>query len=262
MNATDFFAKYDNTYLEQYDEMFMLMYVYLHRHRSVEGYINLTVKDFLLYYNYSPNRGKGRINNKVSNILDLMENNGFIKHITNYSNNIATPMGNIDCAKMFTVQIINFDENWNPENNFTKISYDEIDNLRKNNVQFMGKALNIYINIKKYISFDTKNPSAVPFTYVSESSLSKKCNYGVNTIKKYIKILCDIKMLYLKNYGSYRRMLKGKEIIENSNNVYALKKEDLDDKAKESLRKYLKTNYGFIDGFYPFCNNLTNDITK
>ena len=60
----EFFAKYDKSYLEAYDEMFMITYLYLQRHRSIEGYVNLTIKDFLLYYNMTPDRKKGRINDK------------------------------------------------------------------------------------------------------------------------------------------------------------------------------------------------------
>lgn len=258
-NNINFFTKYNNSYLEQYDELFMLMYVYLHRHKSIEGYVNLTIKDFLLYHNYVPNRTKGRINSKICDILNLMVKKGFIQYIGCLTNDGLASIDGVNCDRMFTVQLINHDTNWNPESNFTKVMYSEIDKLRKNNVKFMGKALSLYINIKRYISCELENASATPFAYPSENSLSKKCNCGISTIKKFTKILCDIGMLYTKNYGSYLRMLKGKEVVVNSNNVYALEEKYLNDDAKDSLRKYLELNYGYIDGFFPFCNNLPNN---
>lgn len=151
-NNINFFTKYNNSYLEQYDELFMLMYVYLHRHKSIEGYVNLTIKDFLLYHNYVPNRTKGRINSKICDILNLMVKKGFIQYIGCLTNDGLASIDGVNCDRMFTVQLINHDTNWNPESNFTKVMYSEIDKLRKNNVKFMGKALSLYINIKRYIS--------------------------------------------------------------------------------------------------------------
>ena len=67
----------------------------------------------------------------------------------------------------------------------------------------------------------------------------------------------------MKNYGSYLRLYKGKEVVVNSNNVYALEEKYLNDNAKEELKSHLELNYGYLDGFYPFCNNLpNNNISK
>lgn len=262
-NVTEFFAKYDNSYLEQYDDLFLLMYVYLHRHKSIEGYVNLTVKDFLLYHNYTPNRTKGRINNKIYDTLNLMIKRGFIQYIGCYSNGGFASLENVNCDMMFTVQVINYDTNWNPENRFTKILYSEIDKIRQNNIKNMGKALFIYIYIKKYITVQNENDYAINVSYPSENTLSKKSGCSISTVKKYIQSLCCLKMLYMKNYGSYLRMFKGKEIVVNSNNVYALEEKYLNSDGEEALRDYLKFNMGYIDGFYPFCDNLPdNNIDK
>ncbi|MDE7200997.1 MAG: hypothetical protein K2O91_03630, partial [Lachnospiraceae bacterium] len=137
-SGTEYFAKYDNSYLDQYNDLFLIMYTYLYRHRSIEGYVNLTIKDFLLYHNYTPNRTKGRINSKIYETLNLMIKRGFIQYIGCYSNGGLASLDNVDCDMMFTVQIINLDENWNPENRFTKILYSEIDKLRQCNIKNMG----------------------------------------------------------------------------------------------------------------------------
>ena len=261
-NITEYFAKYDNSYLEQYNDLFLLMYTYLHRHKSIEGYVNLTIKDFLLYHNYTPNRTKGRINSKIYDTLNLMIKRGFILYIGCYSNGGLVSLDNVDCDMMFTVQIINYDENWNPENRFTKILYSEIDRIRQSNIKFMGKALFLYVYIKKYITVDIDNEYATKVSFPSENTLSNKSNCGISTVKKYIQFLCDMKMLYMKNYGSYLRMFKGKEIDVNSNNVYALNEKYLDSEGEEALKSYLKFNMGYIDGFYPFCDNLPdNSVT-
>lgn len=261
-NITEYFAKYDNSYLEQYNDLFLLMYTYLHRHKSIEGYVNLTIKDFLLYHNYTPNRTKGRINSKIYDTLNLMIKRGFILYIGCYSNGGLVSLDNVDCDMMFTVQIINYDENWNPENRFTKILYSEIDRIRQSNIKFMGKALFLYVYIKKYITVDIDNEYATKVSFPSENTLSNKSNCGISTVKKYIQFLCDMKMLYMKNYGSYLRMFKGKEIVVNSNNVYALNEKYLDSEGEEALKSYLKFNMGYIDGFYPFCDNLPdNSVT-
>lgn len=259
-SVTEYFAKYDNSYLEQYNDLFLLMYIYLRRHKSVEGYVNLTIKDFLLYHNYTPNRTKGRINSKIYDTLNLMIKRGFIQYIGCYSNGGLASLEDVDCDMMFTVQIINYDENWNPENRFTKILYSEIDRIRQSNIKFMGKALFIYAYIKKYITVKNDNDYAVNVSYPSENTLSKKSGCSISTIKKYIQSLCNIKMLYMKNYGSYLRMFKGKEIVVNSNNVYALEEKYLDSDGEEALRSYLKFNMGYIDGFYPFCDNLPGNM--
>lgn len=261
-SSTEFFTKYDNSYLEQYDDLFLLMYTYLQRHRSIEGYVNLTVKDFLLYHNYTPNRTKGRINSKIYDTLNLMIKRGFIQYIGCYSNGGLVSIDDVDCNMMFTVQIINYEENWNPENRFTKILYSEIDKIRQSNIKFMGKALFLYAYIKKYITSDIKEEYATKVSFPSENTLSKKSNCGISTVKKYIQSLCNIKMLYMKNYGSYLRMFKGKEVVVNSNNVYALEEKYLDSYGEEALRSYLKFNMGYIDGFYPFCDNLPDNNEK
>ena len=67
----------------------------------------------------------------------------------------------------------------------------------------MGKVLFLYAYIKKYISIQNDNDYAINVSFPSESILSKKSGCGISTVKKYIKSLCDIKMLYMKNYGSY-----------------------------------------------------------
>ena len=126
----------------------------------------------------------------------------------------------------------------------------------------MGKALFLYVYIKKYITVDIDNEYATKVSFPSENTLSNKSNCGISTVKKYIQFLCDMKMLYMKNYGSYLRMFKGKEIVVNSNNVYALNEKYLDSEGEEALKSYLKFNMGYIDGFYPFCDNLPdNSVT-
>lgn len=234
------------------------MYVYLYRFKSIEGYVNLCVKDFLLYHNYVTSRGKNRINAKVFDTLHLMMDKGFIQYIGCYLNGGLLEIDDVDCDMMFTVLVINYDEKWNPQNRFTKILFSEIDTLRKNRIKLMGKVLNLYVNIKKRISADTEGKTAVPFCFPSEKTLSRECGCAVNTIKNHTDILCDIGMLYMKNFGSYLRMYRGKEVVVNSNNVYALEEKYLDKSAREGLKSYLELNYGFMDGFYPFCNNLPN----
>lgn len=258
-SVTEFFVKYNNSYLEQYDNLFLLMYTYLHRHKSIEGYVNLTIKGFLLYHNYAPNRTKNRINSKIYDTLNLMIKRGFIKYIGCYSNGGLATLEDVDCDMMFTVQIINYDENWNPENRFTKILYSEIDKIRQSDIKFMGKALFLYAYIKKYITVDIDNEYATKVSFPSENTLSKKSGCSISTVKRYIQSLCSLKMLYMKNYGSYLRMFKGKEIVVNSNNVYALEEKYLDSDGEEALRSYLKFNMGYIDGFFPFCDNLPDN---
>lgn len=233
----------------------MLMYCYIQRFMSIEGYVNLTIKDFLLYYNFKPDRNRNRINSKVMDTLLSMVDNEFIKYVGCYFNGGLSSITDVKCDMQFTIQVINFDEKWNPGQHFTKILYNEIDTLRNNNVKSFDKVLCLYLNIKKYI-FDDESISNTHVAYPSENTLAKECGYGVNTIKNYTKILVSINMLYVKNYGSYLSMKKGKETILNSNNVYALEEQYINETAKESLRDYLKNNCNYIDGFFSFCDNL------
>lgn len=235
--------------------MFMLIYCYIQRFMSIEGYVNLTIKDFLLYYNFKPDRNRNRINSKVKDTLLSMVDTGFIKYIGCYSNGGLSSITDISCDMQFTIQVINYDEKWNPGQHFTKILYNEIDILRNNNVKSFDKVLCLYLNIKKHMS-GNDGISATHIAYPSENALAKECGCSVRTIKNYTDILVSIGMLYVRNYGSYLSMKKGKETILNSNNVYALKKQYLNESAKESLRNYLKNNYNYIDGFFGFCDNL------
>lgn len=237
----------------------MIMYIYLYRYKSIEGYVNLAIKDFILYYNFVPNRNKGRINEKVYNTLQLMIDKEFIRFVGCFSNGGLALLNDVDCNMLFTVQLMNIDEKWNPQNRFTKVMYSEIDFMRSNNIKPMDKILFFYVNIKKRISSDVEANSANLFAFPSEETLARECGCGISTIKNYTRILCAIGMLFVKNYGSYLKMKRGKEIIKNSNNVYALKEKDIDDNAKETLREYLKLNCGYVDGFYPLCNNLPNN---
>lgn len=235
--------------------MFMLMYCYIQRFMSIEGYVNLTIKDFLLYYNFKPDRNRNRINSKVIATLLSMVDNEFIKYIGCYSNGGLSSITDISCDMQFTIQVINYDEKWNPNQHFTKILYNEIDALRNNNVKSFDKVLCLYLNIKKHMS-GNDGISATHIAYPSENTLAKECGCSVRTIKNYTDILVSIGMLYVRNYGSYLSMKKGKETILNSNNVYALEEQYLNESAKESLRSYLKNNYNYIDGFFGFCDNL------
>lgn len=106
----EFFAKYDKSYLEVYDEMFMITYLYLQRHRSIEGYVNLTIKDFLLYYNMIPDRKKGRINDKVKNTFQLMVDQEFICYIGCFSNGGLSSVKDVDCGVKFNRFTIQYDE--------------------------------------------------------------------------------------------------------------------------------------------------------
>ena len=180
----------------------------------------------------------------------------FIRYVGCFSNGGLASLSDVDCNMMFTVQLVNIDEKWNPQSRFTKILYSEIDILRENNVKPIDKILCLYINIKKRISADVESGNANLFAFPSEETLARECGCGVSNIKNYTRILCGIGMLYVKNYVSYMRMKKGREVVVNSNNVYALEEKYLDNNAKEGLREYLKLSCGYIDGFYPFCDNL------
>lgn len=233
----------------------MLMYCYIQRFMSIEGYVNLTIKDFLLYYNFKPDRNRNRINSKVMDTLLSMVDTGFIKYIGCYSNGGLSSITDISCDMQFTIQVINYNEKWNPNQHFTKILYNEIDTLRNNNIKSFDKVLCLYLNIKKYL-FDGEGISVSHVAYPSEDTLAKECFCSVRTIKNYTDILVSIGMLYVKNYGSYLSMKKGKEMVINSNNVYALEEQYLNESAKESLRDYLKEKNGYINGFFSFCDNL------
>ena len=260
INDEIYFCKYPKKYLKDYNEIFLIVYVYLHRFKSIEGYVNLTIKDLLLYYNFKPNAHKNKINDKIYTILQQMIDMQFISFVGCCSNSDIVSISEIKCDKQFTVQIINFDDKWDTDKDFVKIEYQEIDKLRKNINGNLDKVLILYLNIKKRISA-TDDISAIKISYPSEDTLSRECDFSNRSIKTYVKLLCDCQMLYMRNFGAYKAMKKGKEVITNSNNVYALEEKYLDN-AKEEFKQYLITNAGFIAGFFPLCNNLPSNTSN
>ena len=256
----DPFCKYDNRYLRCYDEITLLVYVYLHRFRSWgEFFVNLSINDLLLYYNYKPNRNKGRINERVVKALQEMIDDGFIRYVECRSNDKVTSVQDVPYNTMFMVEIINWDEKWDPKTKFTQIFYEEVDELIESKIPYLGKALIVYLNIKKYMYTTSSETTEKLFAHVSEEKLAEECGFGISSVKKYCKTLCDIGIMYMRNYGSYKKKVRGKEVIVNSCNVYAVEPGILEDPMTEEHVKVDLRCHGFVGGFYRFCNNLPNN---
>lgn len=232
------------------------------------------------YFKFTPDRGSGRINDKFKNAIKSLIDMGYITFVSCYSDKDKDIIKSfVDYEKstdknikyavndniIIWLKLNNFDDvdYWNPTGNFVQFTYLELDTIVNiNGIKNVDKIVATYLNIKKWISTVDSNTARF-VAFPSENKLANDIGCNSKSIQKYVKLLTNTKLLYKKNYGSYRRLLKGEEIKQNSNTVYALDGKYLDGKFdKLALVEYLKFNYQMIgDEFEPY-NQPLNEHQK
>jgi hypothetical protein len=276
VSITEYHVKYRKEWLSKYDNFILLVYAYLYRFNSIEHYVPVTIKDMVSYFKFKPDRNSGRINDKFKAAIKSLLDMGYITFISCYSDKDIKSFvdkestdKNIKFAVndniMIWFKLNNFEsvDYWNPSGDFVQLTYSELDTiLNYKNTKNVDKVISTYLNIKKWISVvDSETSRFVAFP--SENKLANDIGCSSRSIQEYVKQLIDAKLLYKKNYGSFRRLRKGEEIKQNANTVYALDKKYLDGKYdKDALINYMKSNYQMIgDDFEPF-NQPLNEYQK
>lgn len=268
-----YFVKYRKEWLSKYDNFMLLVYTYLYRFCSIEHYVPVTIKDMVSYFKFKPDRNSGRVNDKFKSVINDLINMGYISFIGCYSNDTIKSFVDVDNTdkdikyavndnNMIWFKLNNFDDEdyWNPNGDFIKFTYSELDAiLNIKNIKKSDKVASTYMNIKKWISA-TETATSRFVAFPSENKLAGDIGCSPKSVQEYTDQLISAKLLYKKNYGSYYRLLKGEEIKQNANTVYALEEKYLDGKYdKNALIEYLKFNYQMIgDDFESFNQPLNN----
>jgi hypothetical protein len=189
----------------------------------------------------------------------------YVEFVGCYSDDKVNSLDKANSNHMVWLKLINFDDNayWDIDGNFIKFDYRELDTiLASNGVSKVDKLISTYLNIKKWISVtDSETSRFVAFP--SQNKLATDIGCTSKSIQEYTDKLIDMKLLYKKNYGSFKRLLKGEEVTQNSNTVYALDEKYLDGKYdKQLLIDYMKFNYQMIGDEFGSFNQPLNEYQK
>ena len=195
-------------------------------YNKVDGYdeINISINELVKKIGYTPNQNKGKVNDKVADILKKLQEQNYIEVITGDLNKISSPSQLLQfkiADGMFCKNDANQDNNYitldTKEKNAITNSINLKDKIVKSSVLLL-----YYCYIKSKLHFK-KNDSDFQTIccWFSFKKLEDELGIGRTTAIKYNKILTDLGMIKVKNAGYY----KTKEgHISLTHNVYVLDK--------------------------------------
>lgn len=170
---------------------------------------------------YSPDHRKGRMNDQILEVLDWLQERDAI-----YINTVEFPLHDRDVKDgkkkikrndCFVVQVNNESELFNPDDTFVFLTETEFNTITQKVTTYDKQdILNVYLNIKKYINFDSYS---VQLCYPSHTTISKDCGLSRGGINNIISELTALGLLYTYNSGRFEDS-NGK--IRYANNFYAI----------------------------------------
>lgn len=189
-------------HIEDKKELLVLYYMWIKEDK--EKNISFSINELVEYWEYSPHRDKGRINQIFRNILLKFKNN-----------NIIHTSCNFDIIKnnhKITAKILNNNENIF----FVTLTIHEMNKI-KECIQLntsikkihIEKLLYVYLLIKSHMNF---SPNCVPLCYLSIDKIVSLSGFSKPTVEKYIKLLQENNIIQKYNLG-YFKNTKGYSVI-------------------------------------------------
>ena len=219
MFCKDSFVMYDKDFIKRNDlpDKLLLVMAYLRIYCAKNGCVGTSINLICEKIGYKPNRNKGKINSQIIDALKWLKARNFIS--------LATNLDEVVNNNCFFIEINNDPNIYDLNDNYVILTESEFDKITKsNNDKKRNKQdlLKVFLNIKKYMSFDKHNLS---YCYPSHITLCRDCNISsTGVINNIIDELKHIGLLYTYNSGRYK---DHKGNIKYTNNFYALEKDVL-----------------------------------
>lgn len=221
------------TLLKKYGDKALIVYIYLENHKTLRGNLYISLGNCIEECGYTPKGGKGKTNEQFRDILIGFENEGIIETDKNLNKVKINDL--IQCTmkklenKFFTIydcelyKIIDYGKK-EDKLNILKV-FAEIECRRYKNEG----------NIDSEIcsQYEVAFPSYI--VICQDTGISSQ-----DSIKKYIDILVELKLIIVGNNGDRINTITGE--VKRDNNTYALANDKGESSLRGALRLFKKKN--------------------
>lgn len=194
-----YFTKFPNQYIQTniqkkfgVSKKFYIIYILIDRHRSIEGFSYITIRQVLDFYGYKTNKHKPNAVKEIIDVLNYMVDKELII--------IKQDLNSIGYNHAIEIKIV--PENFDSQNKFTKITADQMDNIgesdcgaNKENILLVFLYIASYIGCRKKSDTENKddhniqnNPEAF---WRSIQRMSQDLAMSKNTICECIQFLTE-----------------------------------------------------------------------
>lgn len=214
----------------------VMVYIYLARFRSwADNILYLTIEHLVKYFGFKPNNDEGKINSQFRDILQEFIDAGYIttsvivKGIGISKNkDYIKPVGAKD---LFSIKVVDknlFKMVVDPDNykgsGFVQLTMSEMDTMLDNMTVSKSDLIMCYLAIKQYINMGESHHK---IAFPTIDTIGGVINRQSKAVGKLIDELINLKLLYKKNCGAYKKTRYGNTEIKNFPIVYALEEKYL-----------------------------------
>lgn len=231
----------DKSYINRYGDKLLYTISELTLYEDKRGLVRFSIRCLIEGLNMKPKTGKGKINEQFKKIVDTLIED-FILLSDNNINKIDIDKiikGNLNIP--YEVNEDNEHINW-----FRVEEGDYLKIINSDNKLNKCKLLNIYYYILARIIKRNKEVKDINITggyaevfFDSQDLISKQLDISKDTLRKYIKELTKLKLIYSGNIGK----ITNGEIVKEANMVYSTNEDELREGLKQS--KYFWEDKGW-----------------
>lgn len=217
----------EETLIKKYGDKALIVYIYLENHRTLRDNLYISLANCIEECGYTPKSGKGKTNEQFRDILIGFKNEGIIETDTDLEKVKINDL--IQCTmqklneKFFTIYDCELDK---------IIDYDAKED-KLNILKVFAE-----LECRRYKNEDNVNPETYSWYEVAFPSYKQICLdtliFSEDSIKKYIDILVELKLIIVGNNGDRVNTITGE--VKRDNNTYAL----ANDRGESSLRGALR----------------------
>ena len=227
----------------------LIVISFIQAQSTIYGESFFTLEYLVARCGYKPRTGNGNSNEQFKQCLLQLVEVGLLEDINNTVKNCK--------ANTLIICKLNLPK---VESQFFKLNYSKVKEILSLNGD-KATLLNIYsyilarIHRRKDSKRLSNGDNSMPFSgisgraeifYDSQENIAEDLGITVPTLIKHLKILAEAKLICYGNNGLIRN--KSKETVKNSNNVYALNKEELEVGLKQQAYSYIQNKETTILG--------------
>ncbi|WP_055070701.1 hypothetical protein [Clostridium massiliamazoniense] len=221
--------------LKEVDNKLLLVASYLYLKKDLIGESSTTLEDIILETGYKPKAGEGKNNEIFKKMLIKLQNKGLISGVTE----------DLKLKELIKIKTNFFEtDDDNKDICFFIIDYSIFRKIVEINNVDKAILYNLYCYIKSCIKTIDKNIDQVvqggnyPVAYPSYQAIAKNIGINEGTIKKYLDILVENKLILFGNAGVYSPVGNKKAVYESNNTYIIYKNEESVDMLKEAIKFY------------------------
>lgn len=230
------FVKFSKEFLktENARSKLILVMAYLRIYAAINGSVNASINIIVNEIGCKPDYHKNKVNDKIINALDWLESNNHIFILGNIHKN------KFSHGECFKIQINDKNNIFDVDTDFVILEEKEFNKLIESKTKIdKHKLLNVFLNIKKYMSFDKERPT---LCYPSHKTLCNDCKVSsTGAMNNIISELVAIGLLFTYNSGQY---IDNKGNVKFANNFYALQDGVLKPELCDDIIKGYYSNQG------------------